>query len=208
MAMLEPGDILIDCTGSKSLLRDHLMPGAGRAGRRREHAQDPARVRARHHVPLRPDVRLQRVLQVLQERREPRVQVHPDGAAHALRRRRQPRHGHRQHQRRGLRGDAVARSTASGCATTSRASRSRWIASSTRSSRRPAARSSATSRSSGFRSTSTARATRPAGSGARQGRAITPSPRRRSSSPATPPSARRTSSRSRSASSARCTWQG
>ena len=27
MAMLEPGDILIDCTGSRSLLRDHLVPG-------------------------------------------------------------------------------------------------------------------------------------------------------------------------------------
>jgi 2-polyprenyl-6-methoxyphenol hydroxylase-like FAD-dependent oxidoreductase len=27
MAMLEPGDILIDCTGTKSLLRDHLAPG-------------------------------------------------------------------------------------------------------------------------------------------------------------------------------------
>lgn len=27
MAMLEPGDILIDCTGSNSLLRDHLVPG-------------------------------------------------------------------------------------------------------------------------------------------------------------------------------------
>ena len=27
--MLEPGDILIDCTGSKSLLRDHLAPGSG-----------------------------------------------------------------------------------------------------------------------------------------------------------------------------------
>ena len=26
MAMLEPGDILIDCTGSNSLLRDHLVP--------------------------------------------------------------------------------------------------------------------------------------------------------------------------------------
>ena len=30
-AMLMPGDILIDCTGSKSLLRDHLLPGAGAA---------------------------------------------------------------------------------------------------------------------------------------------------------------------------------
>jgi 2-polyprenyl-6-methoxyphenol hydroxylase-like FAD-dependent oxidoreductase len=28
VAMLEPGDILIDCTGSKSLLRDHLAPGS------------------------------------------------------------------------------------------------------------------------------------------------------------------------------------
>jgi 2-polyprenyl-6-methoxyphenol hydroxylase-like FAD-dependent oxidoreductase len=27
-AMLAPGDILIDCTGSKSLLRDHVLPGA------------------------------------------------------------------------------------------------------------------------------------------------------------------------------------
>ncbi|HUQ83526.1 MAG TPA: hypothetical protein VM076_20410 [Gemmatimonadaceae bacterium] len=29
MAMLEPGDMLIDCTGTKSLLRDQLAPGAG-----------------------------------------------------------------------------------------------------------------------------------------------------------------------------------
>ena len=29
IAMLEPGDILIDCTGSRSLLRDHLAPGSG-----------------------------------------------------------------------------------------------------------------------------------------------------------------------------------
>jgi 2-polyprenyl-6-methoxyphenol hydroxylase-like FAD-dependent oxidoreductase len=29
IAMLEPGDILIDCTGSKSLLRDHLTTGSG-----------------------------------------------------------------------------------------------------------------------------------------------------------------------------------
>ena len=31
MAMLAPGDILIDCTGCKSLLRDHLVPGSGAA---------------------------------------------------------------------------------------------------------------------------------------------------------------------------------
>jgi 2-polyprenyl-6-methoxyphenol hydroxylase-like FAD-dependent oxidoreductase len=29
MAMLQPGDVLIDCTGSRSLLRDQLVPGAG-----------------------------------------------------------------------------------------------------------------------------------------------------------------------------------
>jgi 2-polyprenyl-6-methoxyphenol hydroxylase-like FAD-dependent oxidoreductase len=33
MAMLEPGDILVDCTGSKSLLRDHLTPGSGELDR-------------------------------------------------------------------------------------------------------------------------------------------------------------------------------
>ena len=32
IAMLEPGDILIDCTGSKSLLRDHLAPRLRRGG--------------------------------------------------------------------------------------------------------------------------------------------------------------------------------
>jgi 2-polyprenyl-6-methoxyphenol hydroxylase-like FAD-dependent oxidoreductase len=28
MAMLQPGDVVIDCTGTKSVLRDHLMPSA------------------------------------------------------------------------------------------------------------------------------------------------------------------------------------
>jgi hypothetical protein len=28
MGMLEPGDLLIDCTGARSLLRDHLVPGS------------------------------------------------------------------------------------------------------------------------------------------------------------------------------------
>ena len=31
MAMLQPGDVLIDCTGTNSLLRDTLVPGAGAA---------------------------------------------------------------------------------------------------------------------------------------------------------------------------------
>jgi hypothetical protein len=29
MAMVEPGDILVDCSGCRSLLRDHLVPGGG-----------------------------------------------------------------------------------------------------------------------------------------------------------------------------------
>jgi 2-polyprenyl-6-methoxyphenol hydroxylase-like FAD-dependent oxidoreductase len=32
MEMLQPGDVLIDCTGAKSVLRDHLMPSAGAPG--------------------------------------------------------------------------------------------------------------------------------------------------------------------------------
>jgi 2-polyprenyl-6-methoxyphenol hydroxylase-like FAD-dependent oxidoreductase len=32
VALLAPGDILVDCTGSKSLLRDHLVPDADAAG--------------------------------------------------------------------------------------------------------------------------------------------------------------------------------
>lgn len=31
LAMLQPGDVLIDSTGSRSLLRDHLVPGSGQA---------------------------------------------------------------------------------------------------------------------------------------------------------------------------------
>jgi 2-polyprenyl-6-methoxyphenol hydroxylase-like FAD-dependent oxidoreductase len=32
ISMLEPGDVLIDCTGSRSLLRDHLVPGSDAVG--------------------------------------------------------------------------------------------------------------------------------------------------------------------------------
>ena len=37
IAMLEPGDMLIDCTGSKSLLRDHLVHGSGQDGNANTH---------------------------------------------------------------------------------------------------------------------------------------------------------------------------
>ena len=67
LAMLEPGDVLVDCTGSRSLLRDLLVPGDDGDVRGRNTLRVPARVRPRHHVPVRPALRVQRVLQVLQE---------------------------------------------------------------------------------------------------------------------------------------------
>jgi 2-polyprenyl-6-methoxyphenol hydroxylase-like FAD-dependent oxidoreductase len=42
MAMLEPGDVLIDSTGSRSLLRDHLVPGTGE-----EHDEEANTVKVR-----------------------------------------------------------------------------------------------------------------------------------------------------------------
>ena len=76
IAMLEPGDVLIDCTGSKSLLRDRLAPGDGDGGANTltflfEHALVVTFLYSQTY-----DV--QRVLQVLQERRERALQVHPD----------------------------------------------------------------------------------------------------------------------------------
>jgi len=38
LALVEPGDILVDCTGSRSLLRDHLLPG-GEVGERGRNTQ-------------------------------------------------------------------------------------------------------------------------------------------------------------------------
>jgi 2-polyprenyl-6-methoxyphenol hydroxylase-like FAD-dependent oxidoreductase len=39
IAMLEPGDVLIDCTGTKSLLRDHLKPDSGEGNGNRDGAE-------------------------------------------------------------------------------------------------------------------------------------------------------------------------
>ena len=52
MAMLQPGDVLIDCTGTKSLLRDHAGARRRGGGWRGEYVQAPARIRARHHLPV------------------------------------------------------------------------------------------------------------------------------------------------------------
>ena len=196
--------------GQQSLLRDHLVPDRRRGGAGREHVQAPARVRARDHLPVQPGLRLQRVLQVLQERRERALQVHSGGQPDLLRRRHQPRHRHRQHHRRGLRGDAVSSSTASGCASNFPSvaeSMDRFI-DKIKAGNAGRARS-ATWRSSASRSISTAPATRPAASGGEAGPSDHPfATRRRCSWPATRRWARPTSSRSRWASSARCSLAG
>ena len=119
----------------------------------------PPRVRAGRDVPVQPALRLQRVLQVLQERREHGVQVHPRRPAHVLRRLDQPRDRHRRDQQGRVRRDALDGSTGRGSASTTRRSRSPWTGSSRRSRRRPTASSSASSRSCASRSTSTTRGT-------------------------------------------------
>ena len=131
--MLEPGDILIDCSGSNSVLRDHVMPGFGGV---------KARTRSRlgsntpsSSLPVRPAIRLQRVLQVLQKR-ENGLQVHSNGPPYILRRQHQPRDGYRQYQAEDY--EAMpSDSTASGFAVTSPASPCRWTVSSTRSNMKP-----------------------------------------------------------------------
>ena len=208
IAMLEPGDVLIDCHRQQVAASRSPRSRLGDVDAGANTLNDPARIRARRHVPVRPGVRLQRVLQVLQEHRERAVQVHSDGEPHALRRQRQPRDGHRQHQRRGVRGDAVPIRRRVASRATFPESPSRWTVSSTRSRRRRTARYSATSRSSGSPWISTGLATRPAGSGSRRAAPTTRSPARRCSSPAIRRSGLRTFSRFRLDSSARCTWRG
>ena len=106
--MVEPGDVLDRLHGEQVAAAGSSDSRLGDGGRGREHAHASFRARARHHVPLRPDVRLQRVLQVLQERRERALQVHSDGPPRVLRRHRHARDGHRHHHRRRVRGDAEA----------------------------------------------------------------------------------------------------
>ena len=66
-------------------MRDLLLPGDDGEARGRN-TSVPARVRAGRDLPVRPALRLQRVLQVLQEPREQRLQVHPGRPPDLLRR--------------------------------------------------------------------------------------------------------------------------
>ena len=102
MAMLEPGDILIDCTGSKSLLRDHLTPGSDGVNG----GSNTLNVRLEYALVITflygQKYDCNEYCKYYKNERERAVQVHSDGPAHALRRQRQSRDGHRQHQCRGL----------------------------------------------------------------------------------------------------------
>ncbi len=104
--MLEPGDTLVDATGARSLLRDLLLPGDEPVMRDR----NTLRYRLEYALVVtflyRPALRLQRMVQVLQESREHRLQVHPGRPPHVLRRIRQPRDRNRQHHPRRVRRNA------------------------------------------------------------------------------------------------------
>ena len=107
MAMLQPGDVLIDSTGSRSLLRDHLVPGSDEV----DEGANTLKVRLEYALVITflygQPYDCNEYCKYYKNIENAALQVHPDGAPHALRRQRQPRHGHRQHQRRGVRGDAV-----------------------------------------------------------------------------------------------------
>ena len=165
MAMLEPGDILIDCTGSRSLLRDHLVPGSDEM----DGGANTLKIRLEYALVItflygqkydcNEYCKYYKNIENAHYKFIPMVhRTHYDGSvshvtgivnitAERISRRCRPD------------------STVSGFAATFPASLSRWTASSTRSRRKRMARSSATSRSSGFPLISTELAMRPAGSG-------------------------------------------
>ena len=107
MAMLEPGDILIDCTGSRSLLRDHLVPGSGEA----DEGANTLKIRLEYALVITflygQPYDCNEYCKYYKNIENAHYKFIPDGSPHALRWQRQPRDGHRQHHRRGVRGDAA-----------------------------------------------------------------------------------------------------
>ena len=165
MAMLEPGDILIDCTGAKSLLRDHLVPGAEEL----DGGANTFKIRLEYALVItflygqkydcNEYCKYYKNIENAHYKFIPMVhRTYYDGQS-------QPRDGHRQHHAPRTMRRCRPDSTASGFAATFPASPSRWTGSSTRSRRKPMERYSATWRSSGYRLISTGLAMRPAGSG-------------------------------------------
>jgi hypothetical protein len=207
MAMLEPGDILIDCTGSKSLLRDQLLPGSAAA----DGSANTFKIRLEYALVVtflygRPYdcneyCKYYKNIENAHYKFIPAVnRTYYDGSI-----------SHvtgivsitaEDYERMPSRFDGPwLRSNFPEVP-------SRWTASSTRSSRKPTARWSATWRSSGSRSICTGLAMRRVGSGAAQAPATIHWPARRYSSSAIRLWALPTSSRFRWASSARCFCQG
>jgi hypothetical protein len=207
MSMLEPGDILIDATGSKSLLRDHVIPTS----------EGP--VEAANTVTVRLEYALvitflygqpydcNEYCKYYKNKENPRYKfipmvnrTHYDGAVSHVTGIVSISAEEYEAMPSRFDGEWLRESAPDVARSMDRSSR--------RSSGRPKARSSATSRSCGYRWTSTARATRPTVSGWQPGRATIRFPAHRSSSRATRQSDRRTSSRSLSASRARCSLRG
>ena len=149
VAMLEPGDFLIDCSGSNSLLRDHLAAGSaiGQAG------ANTLNIQLEYAVVItflygQPYLcneycKYNKNVGNLKYKFIPAVdRIAYDGdISHVT--------GIVNITRRGLRGHAAKIRRCSGCAATFPSSPSRWSASSTRSKRKHRERSSATSRSCG-----------------------------------------------------------
>ena len=177
-------------------------PGRRPRGPRSEHDAVPDGVRPRRHLPVRPALRVRRVLQVLQEPREHGLQVHPGGQPHVLRRVGQPRDRHHRHQPGRVRGDAAvirrrlaARQLPGGRGLDGPVHRQGQGGDARRARRRPPDRPDPARR--------LPRAERDEPALARSPASTTRWRARRSSCSATRRSGRRTSSRSRSASSAR-----
>ena len=205
--MLEPGDVLIDCTGSNSLLRDRLVPGSDEV----DEGANTFKIRLEYALVITflygQPYDCNEYCKYYKNIDNAALQVHPDGSPHALRRQRQPRHRHRQHHRRGVRGDAVPIRRRVASRQLSRRRRVDGPLHRQDQAGNRMASCSATWRSSGYPWICTGLGMRPTGSGGQRGPATTHSPAHRCSWRAIRPSALRTFSRSRLASSVRCSWR-
>ena len=142
-AMLEPGDILVDCTGSRSLLRDHLVPGSDET----DSGTNTLNIRLEyalvitflysHMYECNEYCKYYKNVENAHYKFIPSVhRTYHDGNITS-------RDRHRKHHGRRVRRDALAIRRRVAPRATSRAWPSRWTASSTRSNKRPRARSSA-----------------------------------------------------------------
>ncbi len=184
MEMLQPGDVLIDATGSRSLLRDHLVPGPGEV----TEGANTVTVRLEYALVItflygqpydcNEHCKYYKNIENAHYKFIPMVhRTHYDGSVSHVT---------------GIVNISAeeyeampSRFDGAWLRATSPASPSRWTGSSTRSRRKRTGRYSASWRSSGYHWISTARAMRRTGSGSKRGRVTILSPVHRSSLPAT-----------------------